>query len=726
MAAPTSSSGDDVLEGGNAKLMQAVLGGKSPRISQRPLSNVDSPSVSAASEAIIDKLFAAARGRMDQVSSVSNQGPAWRSDMPSPVGVDLSTSIAPSVPPARVSVTPFPKVSMPATTVAVDSSSSSSVAGAAVLGNKGFAIGSYAAALRNVDSSDGNNLSYFPLNDKKASKIELPSDLIKQASVTYQNTLYGYFLGPRLYFPNVVKEVKKLWSKMGFQEAMMNDNGFLFFRFSSIDGMRQVMEGGPWMIRGVPLFVFPWDPMQGLVKPEHKTCPLWVKLHNIPLVAFNREGVARIASALGEPKMMDDFTANMCANAWGRPGFAKVLVDVWAVGELKRELDVVVPNLYGGKGTEVTIRVEYLWEPTQCTHCSVFGHKVSSCVKATVTKAVIKGKGKAVVDVDGFTTVQNRKHKGIVINDQPLKQVKPKQVYVPVTPKLVDVNASTVVETPPVSAVLSSTVSSSTIVEPTPASVPVSVGGEAVTIPPVLEQASVPVSQSVGGNLNVDPDFSAYSNLRDYLTKKGQSFPVSNVFSSLANLNTDDLSTDLDDSPSFGIWNIRGLNASIKQREVRFFIQSSGLALCVILESHVGVPKLREITSSVFGSWSWVSNQIHCTQGVRILIGWNPILLDVMVVSMTDQVVHCKILLTGSSKSLYASFVYGSNNMIARRALWADLCRFSTVSLLTPWLVSGDFNAILSPAEQLGGSPRRDIRMEEFVDCVEATNLFDL
>lgn len=58
------------------------------------------------------------------------------------------------------------------------------------------------------------------------------------------------------------------------QESMMNEVGFLFFRISDSSGLTQVLEGGPWMIRGVLLFVFPWDPLQRLVKPEHKMYPL--------------------------------------------------------------------------------------------------------------------------------------------------------------------------------------------------------------------------------------------------------------------------------------------------------------------------------------------------------------------------------------------------------------------------------------------------------------------
>ncbi|KAJ9535250.1 hypothetical protein OSB04_un001655, partial [Centaurea solstitialis] len=176
----------------------------------------------------------------------------------------------------------------------------------------------------------------------------------------------------------------------------------------------------------------------------------------------------------------------------------------------------------------------------------------------------------------------------------------------------------------------------------------------------------------------------------------------------------------------FGAWNIRGLNSSIKQREVRFFIQSNLLSFCVILETHLGVTKLPDIASSIFGNWLWNSNQVFCSHGVRILFGWNPLVLDIMIIGMTDQVINCKIYDKNSSTTFHASFVYASNNLVTRRLLWEELLRFSLITQNSPWVILGDFNATLNPDDSVGGCARRDMRMEEFVECVNALNVFDV
>ncbi|KAJ9536713.1 hypothetical protein OSB04_un000098 [Centaurea solstitialis] len=270
---------------------------------------------------------------------------------------------------------------------------------------------SYAAA---VGGGVSNVLNFYPPTSKADVRVALPVELAKKAALKYNSTMYGYFLGPRVPFSVVKQAVTRAWGKYGFTDIMMNASGVYFFKFNDEGGCNHVVEQGPLFIREAPLFAFKWDPSKGLSKPVHSMCPLWVKLHNIPLVAFNVEGIGRIASTLGIPKQMDAATTSMCDRAWGRPGFAKVLVDTWAVGELKREIDVVIPSVNGEADTVAKVRVEYIWEPIQCNHCLVFGHKRSGCMKAVVVDS--KKKNHQEVDSEGFTTVTRKQWKPKVTN----------------------------------------------------------------------------------------------------------------------------------------------------------------------------------------------------------------------------------------------------------------------------------------------------------------------
>ncbi|KAJ9553001.1 hypothetical protein OSB04_017046 [Centaurea solstitialis] len=262
---------------------------------------------------------------------------------------------------------------------------------------------SYAAV---VGSSQSSSLEFFAPPNKDSRVVSIPVEMAKATAKSFHTTIYGYFLGSRIHFPIIERYVSSVWAKYGFKDAMMNDNGIFFFRFNDVGGCSQVVEFGPLMIRGVPLFVYHWDPTKGVKKQDHTTCPLWVKLHNVPLVAFNTEGISRIVSLLGMPRKMDSCTSAMCDNLWGRPGFAKVLIDVWVTGDLKRSIDVVIPDLKGNGDCTVQVNVEYIWEPSQCSFCKVFGHKSTACTKRPITT---KPQRAPEVDKEGLTLVTKKK-----------------------------------------------------------------------------------------------------------------------------------------------------------------------------------------------------------------------------------------------------------------------------------------------------------------------------
>ncbi|KAJ9546729.1 hypothetical protein OSB04_019272 [Centaurea solstitialis] len=552
----------------------------------------------------------------------------------------------------------------------------------------------FAKALGKEDTSA---LSFFLLASKDLTCIRIPKELATEVLKTHRATLYGYFLGPRLHFP-------------------VGENN-------------QVVEAGPLMIRGVPLFVDHWDPTKGLVKPIHTLCHLWVKLHNVPLVAFNKEGISRIASALGIPKQMDACTTSMCDKSWGRPGFAKVLIETWAVGELKRELQVVIPSLSGGEESRVTINVEYDWEPTQCSHCMVFGHKLSSCVKALVAQ---KTKGKAqVVDDQGFTKVQRREWRpkpkpmeGSTSGTVPL----PREEMTAITRIDVQEDDNQVQLGDTVDggnggndvqlqggSVLGSDEPPPVI--PNPQQPPV------VTMPrqeskpqeqPELRHFSAPLEVPLRTILKNTNRFSPLVNEGTRGDKGKEPVKGSNT-SGKSVLDAPKKPGSTPRHPRHG-----------KQDEVKNLIHLYNINICMVVETHVRLEMLSQVCKSTFGRWSWVSNQAKCTFGTRIILAWDPGLFDIMVIDMHAQCMHVQVRVRGSNCVFLMSCVYGANSRSDRLILWTDLRRFHASLGGQPWVLSGDFNALLFPHDALGGSSVRNVDMMDFADCIEAIEVFDI
>ncbi|GJS64721.1 putative reverse transcriptase domain-containing protein [Tanacetum coccineum] len=83
--------------------------------------------------------------------------------------------------------------------------------------------------------------------------------------------------------------------------------------FSSKDGLNAMLENGPWFIRINPLILKKWDPDVNLFKEDVTNVPVWVKLHDVHMMAFIEDGLSAIATKLGTPLMLDSYTSDVHA-----------------------------------------------------------------------------------------------------------------------------------------------------------------------------------------------------------------------------------------------------------------------------------------------------------------------------------------------------------------------------------------------------------------------------
>ncbi|KAK3221996.1 hypothetical protein Dsin_009021 [Dipteronia sinensis] len=88
-----------------------------------------------------------------------------------------------------------------------------------------------------------------------------------------------------------------------------------------------------------------------------------------------------------------------------------------------------------------------------------------------------------------------------------------------------------------------------------------------------------------------------------------------------------------------------------------------------------------------------------------------------------DQIIHCNACIMDTSDQFRISFVYGSNEERSRRALWESLCSNQQGS---PWIVQGNFNVCQRVDESIGGCSRITVAMEDFAECLQASELDDL
>ncbi|GJW11290.1 putative reverse transcriptase domain-containing protein [Tanacetum coccineum] len=161
--------------------------------------------------------------------------------------------------------------------------------------------------------------------------VVVPVESIRAISERFAKTIYGFFLGKRVAYPVVAN----------------------YFR--SIDGVDAMLENGLWFIHNNPLILKKWYPDVNILKEDVGNI-LWVKLHDVPVIAFSEVGLSAIATKIGTLLMLDSYTSDMCIQSWVRSSYARALIKVWADVELKDNIGVAMPKIV----EEGSIRVMFV------------------------------------------------------------------------------------------------------------------------------------------------------------------------------------------------------------------------------------------------------------------------------------------------------------------------------------------------------------------------------
>ncbi|GJY49536.1 probable methyltransferase PMT28 isoform X1 [Tanacetum coccineum] len=153
-----------------------------------------------------------------------------------------------------------------------------------------------------------------------------------------------------------------------------------------------------------------------LRRAEIKKVPVWVKLYNVPIVAYSEVGLSLITTQIGKPIQLDAYTSDMCLNSWGRSAYARALIEISADVILKEDLVIVIPIRKDKGYSLATIHIEYEWRPPRCSTCLIFDHMDDKCPKLpkVVSHDVVTNVGvnhsKDVAD-DGFEVVKKKQNK---------------------------------------------------------------------------------------------------------------------------------------------------------------------------------------------------------------------------------------------------------------------------------------------------------------------------
>ncbi|KAG6498531.1 hypothetical protein ZIOFF_038251 [Zingiber officinale] len=132
--------------------------------------------------------------------------------------------------------------------------------------------------------------------------------------------LIGRFIGR---FPGwlALKELTRRWRAP--HKLFHHHTLWLVFKFDTKEDADRVLQGGPYVIHGCPLYMKLIPPCFSFQTELQTQVPLWMQIFGLPLDCWTPSGLSKVASMVGHPLYTDRVT-----KAKDRISFARVLVEI--------------------------------------------------------------------------------------------------------------------------------------------------------------------------------------------------------------------------------------------------------------------------------------------------------------------------------------------------------------------------------------------------------------
>lgn len=146
-------------------------------------------------------------------------------------------------------------------------------------------------------------------------------------------------------------------------------------------------------------------------------------------------------------------------------------------------------------------------------------------------------------------------------------------------------------------------------------------------------------------------------------------------------------------------WNCRGLSNPRTMDRIKDLMRSYKPDFICLLETKLSSHRIHSFCVKFNRSWAWAAIPSLGLSG-GILVLWKKAIGLVTPVASSRLALH--LVITSDNISWILTSIYNSQALSHQKRLWRTLSRFSALSL--PWLLNGDFNAILNQNEHFGGS----------------------
>ncbi|KAJ6925335.1 hypothetical protein NC651_009873 [Populus alba x Populus x berolinensis] len=147
------------------------------------------------------------------------------------------------------------------------------------------------------------------------------------------------------------------------------------------------------------------------------------------------------------------------------------------------------------------------------------------------------------------------------------------------------------------------------------------------------------------------------------------------------------------------------------------------LGIIGLLETKISPTNLNAVTTSInLPAWKFLSNA-GTSPTCRILVGWDPSMFNLSCLQLSDQWVTCDVFSLITKDTFKITFVYGLNTPAGRSSLWNYIKQQAPEYSSAPWILLGDFNAILKPSDRSGGDQNWNGHQNDFGTCIQGSEL---
>ncbi|XP_019262563.1 PREDICTED: uncharacterized protein LOC109240391 [Nicotiana attenuata] len=135
-----------------------------------------------------------------------------------------------------------------------------------------------------------------------------------------------------------------------------------------------------------------------------------------------------------------------------------------------------------------------------------------------------------------------------------------------------------------------------------------------------------------------------------------------------------------------------------------------------LIETRVKEHNSKKNGGNTVVTWQAYDNYQAATNG-RIWLIWDSQWCEVSMVRAEAQILHHEVKSRIGDINCFLTIIYGFNAIEHRRSLWGQLKEVA-VGINKPWLVTGDFNAVLTQEDRLFGNPITYTEIQEYSECI--------